>query len=131
MKHLLNKLHPLQDCKVGLLIGYDYPSALAPLEVITGNENEPFAQSKMLGWSIVESANPYLDRQGNESFVHRVTVKEMPVATDVLKVLESDFIERSYKDRYVLQDDVRFIQLLNDNKAEKRMSFWDPPPFQG
>ncbi len=123
MKHLMNKLHPLQDCKVGQLIGYDYPSALAPLEVITGNENEPFAQSKMLGWSIVESANPYLDRQGNESFVHRVAVKEMPVATDVLKVPESDFIERSYKDRYVSQDDVRFIQLLNDNKAEKRMSF--------
>ncbi len=77
----------------------------------------------MLGWSIVESANPYLDRQGNESFVHRVAVKEMPVATDVLKVLESDFIERSYKDRYLSHDDVRFIQLLNDNKAEKRMSF--------
>ncbi|KAL1280039.1 hypothetical protein QQF64_014639 [Cirrhinus molitorella] len=132
LKHLVNKLHPLQDCEVGLLIGYDCPSALAPLEVITGDENEPFAQRTMLGWSIIGSANPHLDRQGDESFVHRVAVKEMPVATDVLKVLESDFNERSYEDRYVSQDDVCFIQLLNDNIKQKKDGHFEIPlPFKG
>ncbi|KAL1258159.1 hypothetical protein QQF64_011403 [Cirrhinus molitorella] len=132
LKHLVNKLHPLQDCEVGLLIGYDCPSALAPLEVITGDENEPFSQRTMLGWSIIGSANPHLDRQGNESFVHRVAVKEMPVATDVLKVLESDFNERSYEDRYVSQDDVCFIQLLNDNIKQKKDGHFEIPlPFKG
>ncbi|KAI2645699.1 Laminin subunit alpha-5 [Labeo rohita] len=62
LKQLKNKLHPLQDCEVGLLIGYDCLSALVPLEVITDKENEPFAERTMLGWSIIGSANPHLDR---------------------------------------------------------------------
>ena len=38
-KHLENlseKIYPLQDCEVGLLIGFNCPDALAPLEVILG-----------------------------------------------------------------------------------------------
>lgn len=49
LKHLANKFPALQDCDVGLLIGYDYPSALAPLKVVRGGENEPFAQKTELG----------------------------------------------------------------------------------
>nr|XP_043906906.1 uncharacterized protein LOC122785246 [Solea senegalensis] len=132
LKHLSSKLPPLQDCEVGLLIGYDYPSALAPLDVITGSVNEPFAQRTMLGWSIIGSSNPHLDRQGSQSFVHRVAVKEMPQTTDVLKVLESDFNERSYEDKYVSQDDVRFIQLLSDNIRQKEDGHYEMPlPFKG
>lgn len=52
LRSLANKLPPLQDCDVGLLIGYDCPSALAPLEVIIGDKHEPFAQRSELGWSI-------------------------------------------------------------------------------
>ncbi len=86
----------------------------------------------MHGWSIIGSANSHLDRQGNESFVHRITVKEMPVATNVLKVLESDFNERNYEDRYVWQDDIRFIQLLNYNIKQKRDGHFEIPlPFKG
>ncbi|XP_021324883.3 uncharacterized protein [Danio rerio] len=132
LKHLMNKLHPLQDCEVGLLIGYDCPSALAPLEVVTGNENEPFAQRTTLGWSIIGSANPHLDRCGNETFVHRVTVKEKPLAIDVLKALESDFNERSYEEKYVSQDEVRFIQLLNEKIKQKGDGHFEIPlPFKG
>ncbi len=91
------KVLQLQDCDVGLLIGYDCPSALAPLEVVIGGENEPFAQKTELGWSIIGAVNPHLDRQGGQRFVHRVLVREMPVpsATDILRVLESDFSERN------------------------------------
>lgn len=80
---------------VGLLIGYDCPSALAPLEVILGGENEPFAQKAELGGSIIGSANTHLDRQGCQRFIHRVAVREIPVpsAADILKILESDFNE--------------------------------------
>ncbi|KAK0138994.1 hypothetical protein N1851_024470 [Merluccius polli] len=121
LNHLKGKMPPLQDCEVGLLIGYDCPSALAPLEVITGGENEPFAQRTALGWSIIGSANPYLDRQGNQSFVHQISVKEIPVpsAPDVLKILESDFNEKIYDNKYVSQDDVQFIQFLSDNIKQK------------
>ncbi|KAK0150857.1 hypothetical protein N1851_008021 [Merluccius polli] len=134
LNHLKGKMPPLQDCEVGLLIGYDCPSALAPLEVITGGENEPFAQRTALGWSIIGSANPYLDRQGNQSFVHRISVKEIPVpsAPDVLKILESDFNEKIYDNKYVSQDDVQFIQFLSDNIKQKENGHYEMPlPFKG
>lgn len=135
LKHLANKLPPLQSCEVGLLIGNDCPLALAPLEVITGSENDPFAQRTELGWSIVGSSNPHLDRQGNQRFVHRVAVKEIPApsTTDVLRVLESDFNEKRYedKDKYVSQDDVRFVQLLSDNIKQKEDGHYEMPlPFK-
>lgn len=116
-----------------MLIGCDCPSALAPLEVIIGDEKEPFAQRTVLGWSIIGSANPHLDRQANQSFVHRVAVKEIPVpsTTDILKVLESDFNERGYEDKHVSQEDVRFLQFLSDNIKQKEDGHYMMPlPFK-
>lgn len=133
LRHIADKLPPLQDCDVGLLIGYDCPSALAPLEVIIGDKNQPFAQRSELGWSIIGTSNPHLDRQGSQSFVHRLTVKELPnpSATDVLKALESDFTERTYEDKYVSQNDVRFIQFLSDNITQKKDGHYQMPlPFK-
>ena len=118
---------------MGLLIGYDCPLALAPLEVIRGDGNEPFAQRTELGWSITGSSNPHLDRPGSRSFVHRVAVKEMPMpsAADILKILESDFNERGYEDKYVSQDDVRFIQHLSDNMKQRQDGHYELPlPFK-
>ncbi|XP_061892074.1 uncharacterized protein LOC133641945 [Entelurus aequoreus] len=67
LEHLADKLPPFQDCNVGLLIGYDCPSALAPLEVIIGAKNEPFAQRTQLGWSIIGPSNPDFDWQRRKS----------------------------------------------------------------
>jgi len=103
LRQLADKLPPLQDCDVGLLIGYECLSALAPLEVIIWEKNQPFAQRSKLGWSIIGSSNSHLDKQGSQSFVHQLIVKELPIplVTDVLKALESDFTERTYEDKYV------------------------------
>ncbi len=128
-----SQLPPLQNCEIGLLIGYDCPSALAPLEVIIGGKNEPFAQRTELGWSIIGHSNPHLDRQGNQSFVHRVAVKEIPVPSpnDVLKILESDFNERGYEDKSVSQEDVCFIQYLSANIKQKDNGHYELPlPFK-
>lgn len=70
LKHIANELTPLQSCDIGLLIGYNCPLALAPLNVIICTENEPFAQKTELGWSIIALCNPHLDRQGSQSFIH-------------------------------------------------------------
>ena len=134
LEHLTNKLPALQDCDVGLLIGYDCPSALAPLEVIVGGESEPFAQKTELGWSIVGASNPHLDRQGSQRYVHRVAVRELliPPASDVLRVLESDFNERNSEGKHVSQENVRFIQLLSENILQKEDGHLEMPlPFKG
>ncbi|XP_030597267.1 uncharacterized protein LOC115788399 isoform X1 [Archocentrus centrarchus] len=134
LRHLADKLPPVQDCDVGLLIGYDCPPALAPLEVVLGGKNEPFAQRSELGWTIIGTSNPHLDRQGNQSFVHRLKVRDLPIpsATDVLKALESDFNERTYENKYVSQDDVHFIQFLNEHIKQKEDGHYEMPlPFKG
>ncbi|RXN10419.1 hypothetical protein ROHU_030778 [Labeo rohita] len=133
LKCIAHEMPPLQSCDIGMLIGYDCPSALAPLEVITGGDNEPFAQKTNIGWSIIGLCNPHLDRQGNQSFVHRVSVKEVlvPSAIDVLKVLESDFNERHPEDKHVSQEDIRFIRLLSDNVQQKEDGHYQLPlPFK-
>ncbi|XP_027879371.1 uncharacterized protein LOC114148348 [Xiphophorus couchianus] len=133
LKHLAGKMPALQDCEVGLLIGFDCPSALAPLEVVVGGENEPFSQRTALGWSIIGAANPHVDRQGNQRFVHRVMVKEMPapLASDVLRVLELDFNEKGPEGKCVSQDDIRFIQLLSENITQKDDGHLEMPlPFK-
>lgn len=133
LKHLANQLPPLQNCEVGLLIGYDCSLALAPLEVIIGGENEPFAQRTELGWSIIGLSNPHLDRQGNQSFVHRIAVKEIPVPSpnDVLKILELDFNEKGYEDKSVSQEDVRFIHHLSANIKQMDNGHYELPlPFK-
>lgn len=133
LQHLANKLPSLQDCDVGLLIGYDCPSALASLEVVIGGKNEPFAQKTELGWSIIGTVNPHLDRQRGQRFVHRVLVREMPVpsATDILRVLELDFSERNSEGKYVSQEDLRFIQLLREGFHQKENGHLEMPlPFK-
>nr|XP_057943573.1 uncharacterized protein LOC131138569 [Doryrhamphus excisus] len=67
LEHLADKLPPFQDCNVGLLIGYDCPSALAPLEVVIGAKNEAFAQRTQLGWSIIGPSNPHFDLKRSKS----------------------------------------------------------------
>lgn len=66
--------------------------------------------------------------------MHQVAVKELstPSATDILKALESDFIERTYEDKHVSQDDVHFIQFLSDNITQKEDGHYEMPrPFKG
>lgn len=133
LRNLADKLPPLQDCDVGLLIGYDCPAALIPREVILGDKNQPLAQRSELEWSIIGLSNPTWT-QGSQSYEHQLTVKEMPVplTTDVLKTLESNFIEGTYKDKYVSQEDVNFVQFLSNHITYNEDGHYEMPlPFKG
>ncbi|XP_030606244.1 uncharacterized protein LOC115794743 [Archocentrus centrarchus] len=44
LEYLQDEIAPLQDCEVGLLIGYNCSQALLPREVVSGKENQPYAQ---------------------------------------------------------------------------------------
>lgn len=71
-KHLSGVLHefpPVFDVDVGLLIGYDCPEALAPINSIIGEAHEPFAVKTKLGWSIVGELAPH--KQKAESDVYQ------------------------------------------------------------
>ena len=58
---IADELQPLKGSEVGLLIGYDFEQALAPRQVITGKDNEPYGQRTDLGWSIIGCSTPRLN----------------------------------------------------------------------
>ncbi len=87
---LTDRIPPLQNCEVGLLIGYNCSRALAPREVILGADSEPHAVRTDLGWSIVGPSLAHHESQSGVTMCHRVSIKEIPAVTptDVIKVLE-------------------------------------------
>ncbi|KAK7925240.1 hypothetical protein WMY93_007550 [Mugilogobius chulae] len=138
LEHLAEEIAPLIDCDVGLLIGYNCSQVLVPREVVSGKDNEPFAQKTDLGWTIVGGANPCVDygdaigcshkiivkevtpSQSAEQlstevrYICRTQVKEVVSPIDVIKVLESDFNERKVEDSHFSQEDLRFISIMEE-----------------
>ena len=58
LERISDQLMPLQDCEVGLLIGYNCPHALAPRDVISSTNDAPYGQKTDLGWGIVWIIDP-------------------------------------------------------------------------
>ena len=83
LKPIVNKLMSLGSCKVGLLIGYNCPRALAPKDVILPTGNEPYAQRTDLGWSIVgivDSSAIEFDVCDPFGVSHQIIAHEIPSA---------------------------------------------------
>ncbi|CAL9702135.1 unnamed protein product [Knipowitschia caucasica] len=143
LEHLAEEIAPLIECDVGLLIGYNCSQALVPREVVSGKDNEPFAQRTDLGWTIVGGTNPctdYGDAIGcshkiivkevtphetsqqllkEVNFICRTQVKEVVTPKDVIKDLESDFNERKVEDSHFSQEDLRFISIMEGVKMQE------------
>nr|XP_054604914.1 uncharacterized protein LOC107372912 [Nothobranchius furzeri] len=156
LSHLSEEMAPKLDCEVGLLIGYNCPQALLPLEVISGKRDQPFAQKSLLGWSIIgysNSENDYEDEIGvshhvivkqvlpavelthklktEVHFVSRNKVKEVIIPADIIKVLEMDFVERSVEKEPVSQEDLLFLTKMKDGiKLKQNGHFEMPLPFK-
>ncbi|XP_067380798.1 uncharacterized protein [Channa argus] len=135
-KHLnaiAQEIPELMDCKVGLLIGYDCSRALAPRQVITGRDDEPYAIKTDLGWSIVGSS-PWVAKSTEVTgLCHRVSVKELPPLTPatVIRALESDFKDTNSGEKSISQDDIQFMQLLNERIHQNTEGHLEMPlPFK-
>ena len=111
LRKLSSELHPLQDCDVGLLIGYNCTKALMPREVIPDpDDSGPYGLRTDLGWSIVGVVSfcPEDDDQigvshriltrtaGSGETIIKNSVRESFSGTsgpDVAKILQQDFNE--------------------------------------
>lgn len=129
LERLADKLPPLLECEVGLLIGYNCQQALLPREVLAGTENQPYAQLTDLGWSIVGCSYQVHNQSDVIGTSHRVIVREVTPTVqqlvelrqevhfvcrtqvkevtplDVIKALEADFAEHTTDDNPVSQED--------------------------
>ena len=67
----------IKDCEVGMLIGYNCPTAIAPTNSILGKDGELFAVKTILGWSIIASATRHTARD-RFGILHHISVREQP-----------------------------------------------------
>ncbi|RLF66451.1 MAG: hypothetical protein DRN30_02085 [Thermoplasmata archaeon] len=129
------QIPPLLNCRVGLLIGYDCPRAFAPVEVIQGSDDEPFAMKTILGWSIFGntlSADEDKDDDTEDNIgtvVCRTGVREDTIP-QILKILESDFQEKK-SEKTMSQDDLKFMEILRQGIHKDDENFYEMPlPFR-
>ena len=133
LQDIANQIPALQDCEVGMLIGYNCPQALAPKETVIGSAAEPYAVLTELGWSIVGSQERQVDQQLVGQCL-RVATREVPSLTpkEILRVLESDFAEKAHEDKAFSQEDMQFVKLLETNIQQCEDSHLEMPlPFRG
>jgi len=128
LQGMAHQIPALQNCEVGLLIGYNCPQALAPREVVTGEEDQPYAVRTDLGWSVVGGS------EANERvrFCHRTYTKENPEISprDVLAVLQTDFADAKGGETLMSQEDLKFIQLLEEGITREAGHLMMPLPFR-
>jgi hypothetical protein len=106
------QMRHLQETNVAILIGQDVPEALLPLEVIEGDEGEPYAVRTLLGWTL----NGPLSEQSSEiggiaNFVQADVASDIRLETQVEKcwkldtepVLAGSVPQMSQEDRQVIE----------------------------
>ncbi len=157
LEHLADEMAPALDCEIGLLIGYNCPQALLPRDVLRGNEDQPFAQRSVLGWSIIgcnhydgdyedeigvshriimkqvlPAGEPSHKLKSEVCFVRKNKVKETITPAEILKVFESDFVERNNEEASASQEDLRFLARLNEGIKQLQDGHYEMPlPFKG
>uniref|UniRef100_A0A1A8V575 DUF5641 domain-containing protein n=1 Tax=Nothobranchius furzeri TaxID=105023 RepID=A0A1A8V575_NOTFU len=133
LSKIVEEMPPLQDCEVGLLIGYNCARAMAPRDVISGRNEEPYAVRTDLGWSIVGGLSPCLYASSTVGQCFRVAVKEIPSVTpaDAIRILESDFKDAKEDRKPVSQDDILFLDKMKNNIKRNSQGHYEMPlPFK-
>lgn len=63
-------------------------------------------------------------------YVSQIKVKEV-TASEIIKVLESDFSERAKEDNPISQDDLKFLSRLKENITQQESGHYEMPlPFK-
>jgi hypothetical protein len=107
-------LSNLLDIDVGLLIGYNCPAAMAPLESIVAESNEPYAIRTPLGWTLV----------GNVGKLNLQTATEEHISYRMLHeselIIEQEPYQHSKQGKMLeensldimSQDDLKFLDIM-------------------
>ena len=133
LQRIKDRLPPLQDCDVGLLIGYNCTDALVPLEVIPSQNNGPFAQKTLLGWGIVGTIDMSVNNEDVFGFSHRIvaesvsidknpvhsvlesTVQEVLSPKQVPAALKQEIADVKNQETKLSRNDKKFLKVLENN----------------
>ena len=153
LSSIASELLPLQDCEIGLLIGYNCARALMPREVIAPDTEGPYAQRTELGWGIVGIVeegetddfgtshniiscqvpsnwrrDPNQPERTLVSF--QTKIKEVIKPSDVAAMMELDFNEKEAGSRAMSYDDHKFLNFLQNEIHLKDGHYEMPLPFR-
>ena len=132
LRQIKDQLLSLQeDMEVGLLIGCKCPKAIKNRDVILGEEDEPYAVRKALGWGALGPSNTHASQEGDAlTTCHRVVTyeigskrldsrfvidartKEIINPSDVRRMFEIDFSAKDKGDINLSQEDRRFLEIV-------------------
>ena len=86
-----------------------------------GGDEEPYGIQTDHGWSIVGYSPARLDIPQSNSICHRIAVKELPPITpaDAIHILERDFKDTNEDSKGVSQDDILFLNKMEENKEKQ------------
>ena len=129
------------NVSISLLIGYNFPRAIRPREVVVGGEDDPYGQKSLLGWGVIGRicksqsddstqqihCNKILADERNSKFIFPTTVKEILFPEKILEILESDFHERGNKGKSLSVQDERFLKILNEDIRKTPNGHYEMP----
>ena len=105
-----------EDAEIGILIGINCAKAVKPLEVVSGEDHEPWAMKTVLGWSIIGILNSEPETQQREAtschFAFRVRTREVSPA-QLMHLFETDFHD-TLEERKYSQEDMQFISIMKE-----------------
>ena len=122
---LENKLSPMQDCDIGLLIGYNCPAASFPLNSVKSTPQEPYGLETPLGWMVVGGVASESD---GVSLSHRIRTPELS-SDEILKCLQ-EHIEPEDDSSLMSQNDLAFMKLMESNLSINEGFYTMPLPFR-
>ena len=151
LQKISEKIMPLnEDLEVGLLIGINCFRATKPLEVIPGQEDDPYAKRTALGWGIIgairssnkEDAETRSDIACNRivtcevqaksdrkmcHFEFKTHVKEMFSPSDASKMFTLDFNERRADEKPLSVEDQRFLKIVREGVHQLEDGHYEMP----
>ncbi|XP_064644727.1 uncharacterized protein LOC135498401 [Lineus longissimus] len=149
LRPIAKELPAIQDCDVGILIGYDCPKALNPRKVISGVEpTDPFAQKTDLGWGIIGIIDNHSSSDDPIGVSHKVlTYSDIPsveqktikrdlvisnvTIKEVLTTLEADFKDTEDTGSQESIEDRRFVHILTREMHQRPDGHYEAPlPFR-
>ncbi|KAK2145801.1 hypothetical protein LSH36_657g02052 [Paralvinella palmiformis] len=127
LQELEDKLIPLQDYEVGLLIDYNCPQAIPPISMKLGEAPGPYAVETELRWNIGRRVQGV--EEDEEHFTHRIKVKEGIFLPKIIWILESDFINvKGDEDISMLsQNELKFTNILHEGIHKDAKGFYEMP----
>ena len=139
-----------EDLEVGLHIGINCSRAIKPLEVIPGQEDDPYAKRTALGWGIIgairsskkEDAETGSDIACNRivtcevqaksdrkmcHFAFKTHVKEMSSPSDASEMFTLDFKERRADEKPLSVEDQRFLKIVREGVHQLEDGHYEMP----